>query len=154
MIRRDFPLVVVAASLFGLLAWEMFWPFPLPVLSEANNAPGAESLLPTMPPPPPNDLFAASDQRPLFTPTRRPAPPPPIAPTITPAPPLPQLRLIGVLSGPNQRLALLKPVNAPAFTAAPDQVVEGWTVSDIAADRVTLRYGDALETLNLHEQKP
>lgn len=83
-------------------------------------------------------------ERPLFSPTRRPAPPP-AEPTATAGPGLPTLH--GVMLAKGRRIAL---VGADG-TSAPSRVTEGsrigdWTVEHIEADRIILRAADGTAT--------
>ena len=107
--------------------------------------------------------------RPLFMPSRRPAPPPQndekTSLTQTPPPPPPaasanatppaNLRLIGTMkSGDTQRKALIQVENSQSATwldVGAD--AGGWRVSEIAEDHVVVEAAGARSTLLLHPSK-
>jgi hypothetical protein len=112
------------------------------------------------------ESFAAATARPLFAATRRPyvppppplpppqpvaapAPPPPPAPA---APPLPALTLVGVTFAEGQRFALVVVNGEPAArVVAQGRQLEGWTLSEIRPDRITLRHGDTEHEIRFPE---
>lgn len=89
----------------------------------------------------------AFKSRPLFSATRR---PPPASPQIfVPTPPAvalsqaPDLRLIGVVSGVDKAVAILRrPSGGPSLSLKVGDTVETWRVQAISPDRVILREGD------------
>lgn len=155
MKRRQALLAGTNGLLTMLLVWEIFWPHP-----ELPTAPAAPPPSPQTGAPPPlspqllRQQFAASDERPLFTPTRSPFREAAAPSTTEVPPPPPSVRLVGILRDGKHQLALLKPPNAPAFTVAPDQDVEGWILTEITADQVSFQAGTAIQILNLHEHQP
>ena len=93
--------------------------------------------------------FSAIATRPLFSPGRRPdlpPPPPPVAVTVAPPPPPPAAltppgTLLGVLISPAGSAAILKLASGRSATVAEGADVEGWTVTQVSADRVMLAAG-------------
>lgn len=91
--------------------------------------------------------------RPLFFPSRRPVPPQKIAVAEAKAAPEPPLNfvLIGtILTGP-VRTALVKPEREPSVEIKQGQVVNGWTISSIDADRIMVRHGANIQLLGLRD---
>jgi hypothetical protein len=84
----------------------------------------------------PLDGLAAQQERPLFSPTRRPPPPqqvaapPPAAPRPAPAPPAaPPLQLLGVISGGDGGFGLFtNSVSGATLTLRAGEVFGGWTL--------------------------
>jgi hypothetical protein len=104
----------------------------------------------------PFEDFLVSVERTLFTPTRRPpdpdAPPPqPAVPRKPPAPAVPpRLTLLATVREGERRVALvstLAPVSSLELELGDS--VDGWTVSAIELDRITLERGDARHELLL-----
>ena len=88
--------------------------------------------------------FRAMVERPLFSPTRRPPPPPvaltPLDAPSLPAPPPPNLALSGVITGRGGGVALLRrPQDAAPIHVALGGTVDGWTVAEIRPRAIVLR---------------
>ena len=84
--------------------------------------------------------------RPLFAPSRR--SPPPRQALATPPPPVaveappPNLRLVGIVSGVDNAVAILRNASGgPSLSLKVGDVIETWRVQTIGPDRVTLREG-------------
>jgi len=103
--------------------------------------------------------FAATRERPLFSPTRRPPPRPvaadaprPVAVPPSPAPPSapPSMALFGTIIGLNGARALIRTGDAPKIVevAAGDEV-GGWTVNRIDKRHLVLSLGERLATFEL-----
>jgi hypothetical protein len=99
---------------------------------------------------PPVDSFSEIDVRPVFSPSRRPLPPAPVAAThapTAPAPPPPQaapvpanLTLVGIITGSGEHFALIRVAgSATLATVAEGQEVGGWRVHLILPDRIVVR---------------
>lgn len=100
-------------------------------------------------PVPPREEFAVVVERPLFSPTRRPAEQATQTAQGAPSEPL-DVDLLGIIIWHFQRLALVKPRNdAAVMQLAEGGMVSGWTVVTIEPNRVTLRQGDAEQELRL-----
>lgn len=140
---------LVAAAGFGLLVLAWLLPLPLPEASAPPPSPSADPLvLPTVPP---LDDLSATLARPLFSPTRRPLPegvaePPPG----TAAAVLNRYRLQGVVIDGSRRRVLLVPApGGKTLSVGEGDSVDGWTIDRIAPERLTLRSGERVETVEL-----
>lgn len=97
--------------------------------------------------------------RPLFAPSRRPPPPrqvfaAPRAPVAVEAP-LPDLRLVGVVAGVDNAVAILRrPTGGSSLSLKVGDSVETWRVQAIGPDRVTLRDGTRETTYRLFSVGP
>jgi len=123
---------------------------------------GSPARLPADPaavdPPAPADRsdYAVIVERPLYQPDRRPYAPPVAAALPIPAPqapPPPAIRgyvVVGIMVSGERRLAWVKApaASSPAKIAEGD-VVQGWRVKQIAADRVTFEAGTAEHVLEM-----
>jgi len=99
---------------------------------------------------PPLQSYAEVTERPLFSPSRRPA-------TVTQqvAGPASSLALVGVVISRDGGVALIRSGKAPALARVREgQQIEGWTVRSIAPDRVVVRNGTSEAQLKLHEDAP
>lgn len=101
--------------------------------------------------------LAATRERPLFAPSRRPPPPVPVE---APAPPAPEEKaaveteppfdLIGAVVGENARWALLRErAGAKVLRLRPGDDAGGWRVDAIEARAVTLKRGGRATVLSL-----
>jgi hypothetical protein len=100
--------------------------------------------------PPSRDEIEAIAERPLFSASRRPFVPAEAEPESMPVQSLPPLQLIGVLLTEQQRAALVQPVGEgdPTWVREGNRV-QGWRVEKIEQDRVQVRAGERLETVEL-----
>lgn len=144
--RMSMVLLAVALALSGLLAARVFLNSPDPLVIEAY--PVQETIPPppsVMAPLPPLASLSQTRERPLFAPGRRPdiatadivesAPAAPAA-TVSVAP---QLELSAVIIEDGRRLALFnRPSGRDALRALQGDTVEGWELSEVRADGVTL----------------
>jgi hypothetical protein len=101
----------------------------------------------------PIEAYAAIGERPLFQPSRRPAPPPPRPDPIAaataapaapvrppaPAPVLAPMMLRAVILSNRKREAVLVQPNGTASTLAEGDTVDGWTLVQVLPDRVVFR---------------
>jgi len=137
----DIALAVICCLLIGALAYEIWAPmgdFDVPAVTVPERPP-----LPAITPfnPPPQSSFAAIDAKPIFNPARK-----PVESTAVPGSPTtvtpPEAVLIGVIMDGETQLALVKREGAPfAESLALGAVLDGWEVTEIAADHVLLRSG-------------
>jgi general secretion pathway protein N len=122
-------LSAVAALLLGLALWPWVAPVGAPV-RPADNPPVAP---PTIAPLPPLTVFAALFERPLFSPSRRPA----AARAPVAAVGVERYRLLGIIGTAQTRRALLADGNR-RVEIAEGETVDGATVVRIEQDRVVL----------------
>ena len=93
----------------------------------------------------PTERYAVLAEHTLFSPTRRPTPPPKQAPVpvvaTTPLPPLapPPTTLLAVLIDSDHRAAILRLATGGTSTVVEGDVLGGWTVVQVAEDRVLFR---------------
>jgi hypothetical protein len=134
MLERS--LVGFAAVLAALFVYQAVAAPPHHDLPKLYGAPGQETpRLETYDIPPVNN-FAQVDDRPLFSPLRKPIE---VAPELPPPPPPPQVSLIGIIAQGQRRIALLRDPKAPlALRVDVGSKIEGWEVVEIAEDRVVL----------------
>ncbi|SDZ89304.1 hypothetical protein [Rubrimonas cliftonensis] len=107
------------------------------------------------------DAFAAIAERPLFSPSRR---PPAVVASAGAAPdgPPPPLALIGVVGGGQTRVALARTSGAQisggradeTLRLRPGDVVDGWTVAEIAERAITLERGGERRSVALGDAAP
>jgi hypothetical protein len=124
---------VIAAALAALVIW------PWLQSPSSAQAPGATadavSSSPALPTLPPVARFAAIAERPLFSPSRRPAPGEKAAPA---GPGIEQrYHLLGLINTGDTRRALLSE-GKRRFAIAEGAALEGWTVTRIEHDSVVL----------------
>jgi len=101
---------------------------------------------------PPLETYAEVTARPLFFPTRRPAP---LQAATADRVDAQSLILVGVILAENGNAALIARVNLPgARRVAVGEEIEGWTLAEIDADRVVLRNGNTHAELRLKDRKP
>jgi hypothetical protein len=123
-----------AAALF--LSAFALWPWLVPPIPETrplavpSPAPAAAAAVPL----PPLASFAATVERPLFSPSRRPAPA-----AVTAASPAGEnrYRLIGIVANGPKKAAFVAD-NARRIEIVAGDTLDGWTVKEISQDRVTL----------------
>jgi len=99
----------------------------------------------------PDQAYPETASRPLFTPTRRPAPAAPsVANTMTKG----QFTLMGVIAVGNQRTALLREKSGgKVHRVERGKEINGLTLSAVENDQVTLAQGGDQEVLTLQVQK-
>jgi hypothetical protein len=122
-----------AIVLFGLLA---AWPWLMPLSSPTRRAAAPEAAPgAALAPLPPLPSYAAIVERPLFAPTRRPAPG---APVVSAGPSAEgRYRLIGIVGNGPKRHAFIADGTRRAEISEGD-TFDNWTVKEIGADRVVL----------------
>jgi len=157
-ILRRYPLVAALAAvgvlLFLIIVAEIFWGSPaLPAIAPAGaNAAFTEAkLLPSLASVSAEQAYPETGARPMFSPTRRPAPQAVASTTMAKG----QYVLQGVTIVGDVRIALLRDSKANRmYRVEKGRDINGVIVSDIEPERVTLRQGDDSEVLNLTVQKP
>ncbi len=106
--------------------------------------------------PPEYALFRQANERPLFSPDRRPSAVPP-SNVVTTAPTTPKLgfELVGVLISDKERLALIKQEGvAELRRIGMGLSLNGWQVEAIETDYVILRDGAEVRKVSLREDRP
>jgi hypothetical protein len=129
---------------------------PLPkVVAPAQTA---VAQVPTQPlpiafTPPPSNAFDAVNDRPIFSPARKPfMSVAAVGPSATATPPA--VTLIGVILDGKTSMALIKSAASPLETAFNvGQTIEGWLVSEIDADKIVLSSGGARDEIKLEANK-
>jgi hypothetical protein len=99
----------------------------------------------------------ATRARPLFSPSRRPPPPPaPIAaPILPPAPvpvaaPPPDIQLVGVVFGGRTHTAIVEhPADPRPINVEVGDQIDGWTVTEIRPREIVLEHGPRTVTIGL-----
>jgi general secretion pathway protein N len=133
-LRLNHVLCGVAVLLAGLAVWP--WLFgPSPARTAAGAGTEAASSAPSLPVLPPLAKFSAISERPLFSPSRKPAPGAKAAPA---GPGIEQrYRLLGLINTGSSRRALLAE-GKRRFAIAEGEALEGWQVARIEHDRIVL----------------
>jgi len=92
--------------------------------------------------------LAATLERPLFSPARRPAPAPAAASGSTDIA-APVSGLVAVAIGPDRSAAILRLTSGRTSVLMQGEQVDGWVLAEVAPHRVLLRSGSALSELRL-----
>jgi general secretion pathway protein N len=152
--RIEVVLGLLCVALGGLVAYQL-WRAPLAPGGAAGEAAATHRSAPAprsdvgMPP---LEAFGDFVARPLFTPTRRPAPPAPVMapeppPVAAPAPQPPALNqviLVGVTITPEGRSALVRTAGTPKPVRVHEgDVLQGWTVKRIQPDAVSFAWASS-----------
>ncbi len=129
---------------------------PRPRLTEMPPEPVPPELNPLAAMLPP---LKAIRERPLFSPSRRPRGlrlPPSCrsCPGRGPPPTAPTLRLIGIVQDPESAAGVVRQGNGPTRVVRAGDPVEGWSVSEIGPEHLTLRLGDQVQTYRLFAATP
>lgn len=148
---------LVGAVLVGLIAWESGVGARLGMATRAappqRVVTHEANLLPPVAPLVAEQAYAQVTERPLFSPTRRPAPPEPVS--AKPAFNRGQFVLQGVIVVGEGRTALLREVtNGRIHRVERGKEVNGIKVEKIEQTEVTLAQGGERETVALAVQKP
>jgi hypothetical protein len=149
-------LVIWSAANAGLAAYawsEYAEPISAPsaVAIKTASTPVEMRVLPDFSLPKPDKKYLETLSRPLFVPSRRPAPPPPPPPP----PPKPtmkkgQFQLMGVVVAPNRSFAMLKEIaSGKTKSVELGQQINGIRVDIIREDRVELTQYEDREQLTL-----
>jgi hypothetical protein len=131
VLRSNHALGGAAVLLAGLAVWP--WLVPPTPATRPLATPQASAPAPLLAPLPPLTTFVAIVERPLFAPSRR---PPPGAAAIGPSIES-RYRLLGIVgSGPEKKAFIAE--GAHRGEIAEGDTLDGWTVKEIAQDRVLL----------------
>lgn len=158
MLRR-YPILIALAILAALLAVLIAWEVtarvgsgdPLGARTVRRAAPFEAKLLPPLTVVQADQQYPELAARPLWTPTRRPAPAAAAPSTYTPG----QFVLQGVIVVGNSRTAMLREkANGKLHRVEAGKQLNGITVAEIAPDSVTLSQGADREVVPLQVQKP
>ncbi len=136
-----FHILMASATLLGggsiAFGWLVSTADEMPFLKPAQRA--TPPIIPKMPAQKLTSDFKAIVERPLFSQTRRPSPPPePAPPAIAakqeaPAAPL-AATLIGILISPDIRSAVLRMADGKNVTIMEGDSVDGWKLSEVLPD--------------------
>jgi hypothetical protein len=146
--------LLICASLAGVVILELSSSLPLaPEVTAAAPAalPAAAPATPRFEPPPAG-AFQDIALRPLFFESRRPFVPQPLGAEGVDAPVDKEalaVELVGTLVTDQHRAALLQPADQAASWRREGDRIAGWRIGTIERDRVTLRLGEEIETLEL-----
>lgn len=146
--RVESGLMIFALLLGALFFYEVLAPSPH---YESTNLPEAKRAGPTLsvvtqesPVMAPVQEFSEIDERPLFSPLRK--PPKEAAPAnvaLQAPPPVLDLGLVGIVIGPNDRFAILKVSTSPGIhDVRIGEEIGGWKLVKLDADRMVLRAGE------------
>jgi len=154
--RRPFlaGLAVLAVALAVLLAFEVndTSRTSIPGAASRTVSPASAKLLPSTTAAAPDQAYPETVSRPLFTPTRRPAPAVQVAaqPTFQRG----QYQLLGVIIAGNNKTAMLKEkANGKIHRVEMGRELNGVKVAGIEREQVTLAQGGENEVLPLQVQK-
>lgn len=155
---RSWPVLAVLAADAAILAL-LVLAMPALVPSPPGAPPAMLSSAPVIVATEPLRDYAEVIERPLFTPSRRPASTTPSAPSRTapaprpaapPPPALPtDLTLVGTVLAPPEKVALLRQGRQPARRVREGEVFVGWIVGEIGDSGVTLSSGESRHCLTL-----
>jgi len=149
----------VAAALAAVVAWETDWgeavhkPLSLPPPPEAR--PVAPTLLPEYKAAAGAEAYAEVVERPLFSPTRRPAPPPPPPEQPKPQMQTGQYQLTGTIQVGDKLYAFLKEVKSGKGLRAAqgDVLASGLKLAKVDPDRVVFSQFDSEEEVKMQVSK-
>ena len=156
-LRRNPVLAVLgllALALTGVLAIEVSTGGPtVPLRASRKAMPAEAKLLPPMVATAPEQAYPETTARPLFSPTRRPAPA--AVAVAQPTMQRGQFVLLGVTMAGETRIAMLRErSNGRIHRAEKGREINGLKVAEIEREAVTLAVGAENETLSLNVQKP
>ena len=167
LLLRYWPTTLLALSCVLAGAWLAIEASLTPDRPESRQPPAAPSALPPLPREedftlPPPEHFQAMVDKPLFIKGRKPLPPADTdtettGDTTKPAPKdPPKLQLTGVLEIPDMgTLVLLRSDDGKHhYRLKPGDSVEGWRLSEVTPEHVTLTNGPQKHTLKLIKPRP
>ncbi len=132
---------------------------------QTSVAPPGSAVNPDRPGEPPEELYQAILDRPLFAPSRRPmpvsAPPTPTTslPTLEPVATLPEpktvsppsLALKGIVGGRDRSVAFVEQAGAEPAWLAQGMMIEDWELAVIGRDWIVLRQGEQEVRIDLFD---
>lgn len=157
MIRRILPVVLVAANigLAGLLAYQWVdldgnvrqfsWQPPEPLAPQPPNV----SDEPIVQSAPDLQMFAAIQDRPLFSPSRRPPPPPPAPAPPVPPDPLNALHVYGLFAGQADAGGMLARVEGKVRRIMIGDSVGAWKLKSVQERSATFAGSGGERTIDL-----
>lgn len=156
-LRRNPVLAVLgllAVALAAVLAVEISTGGPkVPSAVSRKAVPAEAKLLPPMVAAAPEQAYPETTARPLFSPTRRPAPA--VVAVAQPAIQRGQFVLLGVTIAGNTRIAMLRERSSGRIhRVEKGREINGLKVAEIERETVTLAAGAENETMSLNVQKP
>lgn len=157
VLRRN-PLIaalgLACALLAAIIVFELVMPGSGANPAAARKTAAAEAkLLPPIAASSPDQVFPETVNRPLWIPTRRPAPAPVVASASSFAPG--QFILQGVIVAGGTNIALLKEkASGRVHRVEKGREVNGIQVAEVEPEKVTLAQGDAREVIDLRVQRP
>ena len=117
---------------------------------DAGPSPTAAAALEPLPP---VQRYAATVERPLFSPSRRPAPA--SAPTMPGSGLETRYRLLGLLTaGPERRALVMETAAARTLDLGEGEAIEGWRVEHIEQDRLVLSSSTGQAVMLLRQAAP
>lgn len=146
---------VLALAIGSELSWgeKLHQPMPVPVVH--SSAPVEVALDPDFRLPAREKTYAATLERPLFVPSRSPAPPAPSAPS-APPPTMQkgQFQLLGTIITDEMRIAVVKEISS----GKERQIVQGYTINGlqlemVEADRIVFTQYEDREEIRLKIQR-
>ncbi len=145
--RLALPLLLAGCVLFAAIVFAEIEPAPAPARTAIAAPP------PDAPPAPVrralggryDQLVATTLARPLFSSTRRPAPPG--GADTEPDSGLADTRLTGIVTEPGHRIAIFAPAGAKALTVTEGETVSGWRIESITPREVSLSGPSGIKTL-------
>jgi hypothetical protein len=157
VLRRNPVLAVLgllAVALAAVLAVELTTGGPtVPAGASRKAVPAEVKLLPPMAATVPEQAYPETAARPLFSPTRRPAPP--VVAAAQPTMQRGQFVLLGVTMAGETRIAMLRERSSGRIVRVEKgRDVNGLRVAEIERESVTLAAGAENETVSLTVQKP
>lgn len=146
MIDPRVALLVAGCGLLGAVIFAEVAPgtgtaLPSIAARPRSNTP---AIFPRLPPPPAADTVAANLDRPVFSPTRRPAE---VAQNGAAGPELTDKRLAGIVIEPDRRFAIFAIAGAKPLTVTEGDDVSGWRIETITAREVSVRGPAGVKTL-------
>lgn len=104
---------------------------------------------------PPSATLEVINARPIFVASRKPQQAEAAAPTKATPPPPPNAFLVGVISGMDQTIALVRIPGSPLETSVTiGASIAGWRVTKILPDKIELQAGDSQTELRLDAERP
>jgi len=155
--RPQMLLIALCCALGAILTYEIAAPLGvIAVPTVTLRSSSAATVLPQrVVSLPPLAAFAAFNDRPIFSPQRKAIAPAPVGAAAMAPPPPPVASLVGIIIDAQRRIAMIRTASSPLATAvAVGDTLQGWQVTEIAPDRVTLHQGTADDTIKLDANRP
>jgi hypothetical protein len=147
-------LAVVAVALAGVIAAEVYvggWEGSVPAVPAKRTSAADAKLLPPVVAVAPEQAYPEVPARPLFTPTRRPAPEAVAQPTVVRG----QYVLLGITVAGNTRIAILREkASGRIVRVEKGKDIGNIKVSSVEPEVIILNHGSEQEVLSLQVQKP